>query len=542
MATTQTTVLGSIEACTNTLTHALWKQGIRLNWIPIESAIEFCQKQYQSFQSNLPTERELFITLTSTQCIIGPMYDPKVRGVCYPCFFFRFLACQTKFTETLAIQDSNPVPLRSLTKEKETKLFQLVEILLGLSDLGSVFCIDDGQVTQQRLLPRADCEFCTLPSDGESNSLGNYINPLCGIIQRTHAHAIPLDDHGTQYFWQTKAYPANHRLRLIWNECGLGKAFDRHSADRGAIAEALERYAQDAPLPEADVSLPMPSWVKMTEFETSTVVVYELSTRQSVRVPRHLIQKSGEEKPYDWSGLAAHTIEEQAIQNGLLEVLERDAFLKAWYEQCTIFPIPTNSSFQTGMALVSFLEKKGCQILFAAIKGLLNTITVMAVALSDNRPRLAIGLGCSTNLHQAQQKALEELIQVYTALEPYMIKEEFSSSLAILEDPTQVQSAFEHGLYYAAHGSKDDLPPTFFNPFSPFEEALLKTSSDLNFNESEISVYYSPLTPPDIRVLGWHVMKVYMPLARQLRFGYSNMQTPKNWIPRTQGSLLHPLC
>jgi thiazole/oxazole-forming peptide maturase SagD family component len=484
----------------------------------------------------MPTEHELFITITPNQCIIGPVYDPALRGICYTCFFFRFLGCQANFTQILEEQKSTSVPVRSLTKEEEAKLFQAVNTLLTIKDSGAIFCIENGQLTQQRLLPRSDCDFCVLPFS--TYRVEDYTNPLCGLIQRIETQSIPLDENGAQYFWQVQAYLANHRLRLQWEERGRGKGVNHHSACLGAIAESFERYGHNTPLPEADLSLLIPSGAESLDHENDTVTAYELSTKQPIRLPRYLVQKSSR-KFYDWSGLAAHTVEEKAIKNGLLEVLERDAFLKAWYEQTELWSIPHPIS-KTGVALVSFLEKQGCRVLFAATKGMMNTVTVMAVTLSTNRPRLVLGLGCCTSLAKAQQKALEELVQVYTALQPYTVKDEYSPALNLLQDPKQVLSALEHGLYYAAYGSEEDLPSVFFRSSYHYEKTDSKSTFD--FNNIDAPVYYSKLTPPDIRILGWHVVKVIIPSAQSLRFGYQNMHAPADWVPRTRASILHPLC
>jgi ribosomal protein S12 methylthiotransferase accessory factor len=121
-------------------------------------------------------------------------------------------------------------------------------------------------------------------------------------------------------------------------------------------------------------------------------------------------------------GLASHATYREAALNGLLEVIERDAFMRAWlapHRPLTRL-MPTAEDFSEARELVTFLTSLDFKIRFVDLTCDTHVPVVLATIENDRLPWDGVvvpGLGCHPDPARALRKAL---LEASVALENYV--------------------------------------------------------------------------------------------------------------------------
>lgn len=277
-----------------------------------------------------------------------------------------------------------------------------------------------------------------------------------------------------------------HRSRHT--ESGYGRTRDFRTSETVAICEALERYGglrqgeaptvrraryRDVADQAIDVgalgSHPVQSYQSPNfrcepfdpDREYGWVTGYSFARRGPVLVPERLAYYGiGEEPPADppfvldsSNGGATGSCLEEAILHGILEVLERDAFLLTWYARLSAPRVdPTTFADPTIPLLVEQIRhEQGYRVALydTTVEHGIPTVWAMAVRADDDtsRPKVCCTAGGHLRAERAVVSALAELGPILAGL-----IDNYSGESARVEemvaDPARVERMEDHGLLY----------------------------------------------------------------------------------------------
>lgn len=108
------------------------------------------------------------------------------------------------------------------------------------------------------------------------------------------------------------------------------------------------------------------------------------------------------------SGCAAGTSLEEALERGLLELVERDAFMRHWFSQRPGCTIPDEHLSADILHRVSLLRRTGCCVGIQRLDTEL-ACTALAWAQNESAAFTAIGCAASSTLDEALSSAIDEL-------------------------------------------------------------------------------------------------------------------------------------
>lgn len=234
------------------------------------------------------------------------------------------------------------------------------------------------------------------------------------------------------------------------------------------------------------------------------------------------------------NGLAAGSNLNHAILNGLLEVIERDAFLITWL--CKL-PMPqidlTSIENKKILDLVRKYDRRSIKIHVNAL--ILDTeipaFLASAIDFSGKGPAATVGLSAHTNPEIGILKAIEEIGQIRPHITREMRKPNFSEKLKKLMDFKNVKTIQDHESLYTTPkmvGAFDfllknekfiDLSKLHRGPNGDINEQLtwcLKQIEKLDMDTIAID-----LTTTDIASLGLSVVRIVIPKLQPMHFGYN---------------------
>ena len=300
---------------------------------------------------------------------------------------------------------------------------------------------------------------------------------------------------------------------------------------------------------------------------------YSFQKQSPMLVPEHCAYygvPTSEENPafvFDVSnGCALGNCLEEAIFHGMLEVVERDAFLLTWYARLKIPRLDLRSvTDSTIRLLIEHLEYQSGYTIYALNATLDHAIPCLYLLGIDehNRegmPKAFVAAGSHPHPEQALLKALREF-SMFLAYPRRLDQQSRAQALEMLADANLVQKMDQHPLVYY-------LPEAFERL-----DFLYHTPSQQTFQEAFHDVYASPpermdlredleclmdaylkrgsdivvvdQTAPEHRSCGLHCVKVLMPGMLPMTFGHNNRRTMGferlHQLPFTLGYQDHPL-
>lgn len=325
--------------------------------------------------------------------------------------------------------------------------------------------------------------------------------------------------------------------------CGLtprGKRCVVHDSFRNLSDQALnpvhvgvyttEQYAQpDFPFEPFDPDRPL-DWVWG----------YSFLREEPILVPERLAYYSmgcGNGLVYETSnGCALGGSLEEAIFYGILEVVERDAFLMTWYAQLPLPRLDPYSSNDPELQLM--LERlqavAGYDVLFfnATMENGIPSIW----ALAKNKKQKGMNLICAAGSHpdpiRAAKSSVHELAALMLALDDKLEanKEDY---VRMLNDSSQVRQMEDHSMLYGLRESEKRFHFLLDDNRSvqSFAEAFIqrKQHTDLAddlkdliqaFRELNLDVIVVNQSSPEIIRNGLHCVKVLIPGMLPMTFGH----------------------
>jgi ribosomal protein S12 methylthiotransferase accessory factor len=390
------------------------------------------------------------------------------------------------------------------------------------------------------------------------------ISPRIGLIHRLVESASAPDEpplfHCAATLAATEVWAGHAPLA----GAGAGSSFDRQRARLAAICEAAERYAGSllgrrsmlvrgsfAALRDMAVdprSLPLGSEREYArpdcpvapfheDLELDWVWASSLTRDRPILVPAgctflpHLPARPQERLQVGTSsGLACAATLEEALLGGLLEVIERDAFLICWLNR---FPLSRVNLDQWGSARVGMMLDSYRKLnIMPLVKQVMTdhgipVLIAMLINRSGRGPAFALGACASLDPHIAVEKAMIEAEQARRWL-VWMEDHESLPKLPAERSPESVQTRLDHAAFYAdseALGSidmliSDDGPATDLTDQLKGDTPLdnLKTIV-ARLAGLDLEVLAVDLTSRDLAQVGLHVVRVIVPGLQPLYFG-----------------------
>ncbi len=446
--------------------------------------------------------------------------------------------------------------------------------------------------TRHPVLQRPDCPACrkkglpqpaVLPTLAELAALPErttdfdaieraVVSDLCGVVRALDE--VPKDPSEPARPHIVRAELANARFATgpdAFVTCS-GKGMDRRRARDLALGEAVERYASltwpapgarrarraDLPGPSLDPTelvlfadhqydaLPFARYTEDSELEW--VTARSLLSGDTVWVPRlaaHLghevSQRAGYLFPATSNGFAAGPTLAHAVEAGLLEVIERDAFLIAWAHRLSTPRLDARTVPDATAAQVAGLyHRRGVEIEVHLLPTDCAASVAIALGWSEGLPAVVVGLGAALDPVTAARKAVLEVAQVRPALHLRLQRGEVRKRMAqLVDDPATVTELEDHDLLYAD-------PAAAARGLSFWREGELLTWSEAVGNRAPTDlaglvgslaavspdVLYVDVTTDDIAALGVRVARGiiagFQPIhfgADQFRLGHPRLRT-----------------
>lgn len=232
------------------------------------------------------------------------------------------------------------------------------------------------------------------------------------------------------------------------------------------------------------------------------------------------------------SGCAAGRTLDDAVVAALLEVIERDAFMRHWLTQQPGLRIAAKSLPQDLQRRIRTMEKSGCTVTLQKLHSVAAEV-VLASATHDNQHFTCVSASAKMDIGQAAQGALDELdTMVYTRL----IGEDFAPII-----PQNVNTPADHALLYAQRPyyrrADSVLSPSEEYKQAPEEQAT-SSSTPLsrlkkNLKKSSLQALYVDITPDRAYIdqgrTRISVVKAIVPTLIPISFGYA--REPRGMLP-----------
>jgi ribosomal protein S12 methylthiotransferase accessory factor len=522
--------------------------------------------------------------------IAGPIIEPQRQG-CFRCFELRWLGLAPAIRSEMAYfrwlreggWEREPVMAHEVATLVSMTLTLVAGWLTGKDDCGRLLFldVDSGGVTDSRLSPHPDCDVCgrvpeirdasTVWAHWESASAGPSIEHCAdrllrltddriGLVGRFKDIGCPLDGESGIVLIAKTAQFALPRVDRLQHErsnlCGGLQPTER-LATLVSIAEGLERYCGVFPF-ERDVrasyddvsahavspaALPLFSEAQYAQhgfpfrrFDSGEPLSWMWGYSLTRDVPRLILRSAVTYGPTDdalvaecSSGVAAATSRVEAAFCGLLEMIERDAFMIVWLNRLSP-PLADLDTLPAGFAssAVARIRANGYQPFVANLTTEFGVpvILAMAVRRDGGSHALVVGAGCAFDPAVALEKALREVLGTM-----YGQIADPDWRLASPMQPEDVKTIDDHhGAYShpswlpraeflwssAQRQQFEELTPVL-PPDRPAGERLATAVEALGRHGFEVIAV--DLTTPDVATSGLHVVRAVVPGLQPIGFG-----------------------
>lgn len=256
------------------------------------------------------------------------------------------------------------------------------------------------------------------------------------------------------------------------------------------------------------------------------------------------------------NGCASGGSTEEAVYFGLMEVIERDAFLLAWYGQVPLREIDPSTSVRAGTRhMVDRLAMYGYRARFFDTRGDLPVpvVTACAERVDGGVGRMCFGAGAGLDPESALDSALCEIATDAVNLVGRTRRDE-ARLRAMAADFTRVTTLHDHPLVYGVPemGRHADFLLRQPEPRPPLAVADLEwpdadgaaVAADLRedllravdaVTAAGFDVVVVDQTLPEQRALGLHTVKVLVPGLLPIDFGWSRQRA--RHMPRMRAAL-----
>ncbi|WP_239313939.1 TOMM precursor leader peptide-binding protein [Plantactinospora mayteni] len=425
---------------------------------------------------------------------------------------------------------------------------------------------------------RSPDSFRLRPVEAYPLDLDAFVNPVCGALSASAIHDLSSTSTAAvigaftlrsgQYLRETlygghaDSYAASARVAVLE---GLERAAGLRARGKAAsVVASLDDLGDAALDPRTcgvyadDFYQRNPYLVRFTpDTEVSWVWGYSLRDERPILVPEvlayyHTPPVESRFVQETSNGCASGGSLAEAVYFGLMEVVERDAFLLAWYGRAALPEIdPTTSTRPGTRQMVDRLAMYGYQARFfdTRISFTIPIVTGVAVRRDGGLGTLCFGGGASLDPEAALAAALCEI-----ATDAVKVRLRAGADEArlrpMLDDYDLVRGLHDHPLLYglppmARHAAflldpRPDGPAPLRERFATVSPPAADLLDDLRRCVDEIGaagfdVIVVDQTMPEERDLGLHTVKVIVPGLVPIDFGWQRQRAPL--LPRTRTAL-----
>lgn len=225
------------------------------------------------------------------------------------------------------------------------------------------------------------------------------------------------------------------------------------------------------------------------------------------------------------TGLAAGRTLEQALLNGLCEVVERDAFMATWLLR---YPAPRIRLESLEPLLTDrercLLDTADLEPTLVLAKTDIGLPVVLTLVRPKNRNAVVVGASAHPNMRNA---AVRSLLEAYHTLNWAIHLERECQPL----EPPQVESFEDHVRYYLVERRFSEISWLFEGPPVDMESATPCESDHASLLNHVVQlvrtagyeVFYVETTTADVESLGFRTVKVIVPGLHPLNMGSDNV-------------------
>jgi ribosomal protein S12 methylthiotransferase accessory factor len=291
-----------------------------------------------------------------------------------------------------------------------------------------------------------------------------------------------------------------------------------------------EQYAQpDFPFKPFDPDLPI-DWVWGYSFlQERSILVPESLAYYSTAFGQGFVNEAS-------NGCALGGSLEEAVFHGILEVVERDAFLMTWYAQLPVPRLAPDSANDKELRLMSGRLQAVTGYHLHLYNMTMENGIPSIWAIAKNSKSEGANLLCAAGAHLNPMKAAKSAIHELAAMLP-MINEEFETNredcMSMLRDSSLVQRMEDHALLYSLPQAQERLQFLLDNnrPLRTFDEEFksIPKHADLSeelkdmiqlFRHLKLDVIVVNQTAPETLRNGLFCVKVLIPGMLPMSFGH----------------------
>ena len=348
-----------------------------------------------------------------------------------------------------------------------------------------------------------------------------------------------------------------------------GTHLERDVALLKALCEGIERHCLAAYNPEdftlakaSDLdcrSLPLPNVAAFTQLQLKrpSFKAFRFNSQSNLKwiqghdclldecamVPAQLVYV-----PYEYkdepairlpisTGAACSTDLVSALCRGILEVIERDAYMR-WFLSSQREAVIVNLNAAANAQLTRLLEiyeRYRLELIILSLPSDIPIPVMMAIIVDRTGigPFLTMGLKCHPDPVEAILGAVAEAQQMRPWLRDQLILQPQPSQKKV--NPKTISTGLARALYWASPsrsvdltqllaGTRSEIPPPLFSEPQPTSWNDLLEELKSHLVRAGMSLYYVDVTTPTVRELGFVVLKVLIPEAQPLyldeRFPY----------------------
>jgi ribosomal protein S12 methylthiotransferase accessory factor len=386
------------------------------------------------------------------------------------------------------------------------------------------------------------------------------VSPLTGVVRKLHRVSKDLFEPPAPFIWRAEI--SNHLFAPKFDEkvtVASGKGLDEAAAMRSALGEAVERYsglrfAADRCVSSARAEL------EGNVLEPELLVLHSDEQLEELGYGRY-----ARDVPIAWiegrrlngdvaawipaaavylvsppdsavlfqptsNGLAAGPTRDAARLRAVLEVVERDGFLAAWYHRLQVRPIIWRTHPDPAIrGLAESYERRGVQVETYLVPTDHGIPVVIGLAVEERSGGVAavVGLGADRRLADAVRSAILEVAQVRPALrmklrDPALLERRE----VLISDPSRVEDLEDHDLLYTDLRMLDAFDMWRRGGAEPVEIGQDNGGAvdDLGWVVDHLSrvgaqTYVCDVTPPDIASLNLHACRGFVENFQPIHFG-----------------------
>ncbi|GAA0907365.1 TOMM precursor leader peptide-binding protein [Virgisporangium aurantiacum] len=402
-------------------------------------------------------------------------------------------------------------------------------------------------------------------------------NPVCGVIGR-HAHRDDLSPTTSPSFGSFHFRNSSGLQEILWT----GQTDSFGTSEISGLFEGLERYAgleqrrwstvtvgtfdelSDEALDPRECGVYADEVYKsgrFSPFDPAQAIPwvwgYSLRDRRTVRVPQRTAYYGGVERDGNFvmessNGCASGAGLEEAILHGMLELIERDSFVLAWYGKMSLPEIDPATCRRESRFMIDRLRLCGFNVRLFDSRIDLSVPVVLAVAVRrDGGPgTLTFAAGAALDPEDAVASALSEIASFAPTM-PDQFTKRPDEVRAMTEDFGKVRTLADHPALFAtpgmAHHAAFLLSERRLNPMATLYrdwEQIRPRNTDLLadvwycrdlFVDAGLDVLVVDQTAPEQELLGLRTVSVIVPGLLPIDFGWSLQRVLH--MPRTRSAL-----